>query len=71
MTTRGDDFRREYHVNNDGELYALDSWTTPGGERVTRRTTDISDEDYQIDREDIKLAYLEYHTELAARRRGA
>lgn len=63
MTT--DNFRREYCVNAEGGLFAIDSWDGPDGARVERRTTDISEEDALADRAEIEWAYLEYENELA------
>jgi hypothetical protein len=63
------DFRRTYHVNAEGGLYAVDSWTTPGGERIERRTTDITEEDARADRRDIEMAYLDHENEQAEQER--
>lgn len=64
-----DNFRREYHVNHDGGLFAVDSWDTTDGTRVERRTTDISEEDALADRDDIELAYVLHECEQVAEAR--
>lgn len=64
-----DNFRRRYHVNAAGGLYAVDSWDSPDGRRIERRTTDISEEDALADRCEIETAYLEYENEQAAEER--
>jgi hypothetical protein len=64
-----DNFRREYHVNAEGRLFAVDSWDGPDGTRIERRTSDMSEEDMQVDRADIEMAYLEHENEQASRQR--
>lgn len=63
------DFNYSYHINAEGGLYRVETWTTPGGERIECRTADITEEESLADRREIELAYLEHESELAAEER--
>lgn len=55
------DFKRVYHVNNEGRLYAVDTWTTDGGAQCSARTTDIYEEDLLTDRDEIDRVYADHY----------